>query len=131
MHTDPIADLLTRIRNGGNARIRKVECRYTKINEKILNILLEKGYVKNYKVVTQSPSVKMLNVFLKYEANKHVITEIKRISTPGLRKYSGSKEIPKIYSGFGITILTTSKGIVSGDQAKKLGIGGEILCSVF
>lgn len=130
MHSDPIADLLTRIRNAGHARKKKVVLPYSKIKFQIAQLLYSNGYLKNVKEEIIEGK-KQLVVFVKYHENRSVISELVRISKPGLRKYVAGSELPKVRSGFGLSILTTSKGLMTGADAKKHGVGGEIICTVF
>lgn len=129
--TDPIADMLTRIRNAGKAHHQKVEVPFSNIKFQIAKILKEEKYLKNIKVITEN-NKRSIRIFLKYdEKNTHVISVLKRVSKPGLRVYVGKDEIPSVLGGLGITILSTSKGIINDRGAKKLNIGGEIICSVW
>jgi len=130
--TDPIADLLTRIRNAGMARKESTSMPASKMRVAIAQILQREGYVAGVNVREGKP-YDTLTVFLKYdrEDRSHAIREIKRISKPGLRVYVGRDEIPRVKNGLGISILTTSRGVMSGTQARREGVGGEILCTVF
>lgn len=131
MMTDPIADLLTRIRNGLMAGHETTEIPHSKIREEIVRILQEEGYVSGYTRVEGSPS-DSIRVSLKYEPDRSpTIKEIRRVSMPGRRVYAGKDEIPSVLGGLGITILTTSKGVMTGAKARKQGVGGEILCKVY
>ncbi len=126
---DPIAQLLTHIRNAKNAKLRFVDITVSKLKLEILKILKDKGFIQNYLL---NDKLKKVRVFLKYTPQrKSVIQGLKRISSPGLRRYIASDAIPKIKGGIGISILSTSKGIVDGSTAVKLNIGGEILCYVW
>lgn len=127
--TDPIADMLTRIRNANSAYHEKVEMPASKMKAAVLKILKEEGFVKNYESVNEG---KTLKVTLKYGSNKEkVITGIKRISKPGLRVYAGKEELPRVLGGLGIAVISTSKGIMSDKQARKLGLGGEVIAYVW
>ncbi len=129
--TDPIADMLTRIRNALQAKAEKVEIPSSKMKVSIAKILKEEGYIKNFKVVNDGKQG-ILIVYLKYDENKEpAIREIKRISKPGLRKYVKSDKIPLILNGYGIAILSTSKGVMTDKMARKLKVGGELICSVW
>lgn len=129
--TDPIADMLTRVRNALKARHKEVSMPCSKVKEEILTLLKEEGYINDYKTVEEDGR-KALKVELKYgPANRSVITELKRVSKPGRRVYVASIEIPHILGGLGVAILSTSKGIVTDKKAKKLGVGGELICTVF
>ncbi|RKY30737.1 MAG: 30S ribosomal protein S8 [Candidatus Omnitrophota bacterium] len=127
MMTDPISDMLTRIRNGNLVYKEYVDVPYSKMKEEILKVLKEEKYIKDYECVTEDKR-KLLRVYLLYLPGKRrVINEIKRISTPGRRIYVDKKNIPVVKEGYGIAVLTTSKGIMSNKKAKEIGIGGEVL----
>jgi small subunit ribosomal protein S8 len=129
--TDPIADYLTRIRNALRAGHRKVDIRATNLNRAITRILLEQKYIHDFLVI-DDPVQPTLRIYLKYTSDqKPVIAGIKKISTPGRRRYVGGDEIPRVLNGLGIAILTPSKGLMTDKRARKLGIGGEILCHVW
>ena len=131
MHSDPIADMLTRIRNGMTARHHKVEIPGSKVKIELARILKEEGYVANYRVATDNHK-KTLKVYLKYRPdNRPVITSLTRVSKPGRRVYVDAQRIPRVIGGMGVSVLTTSKGVMTGRQAKGLGIGGEVLCTVY
>jgi len=129
--TDPIADLLTRIRNGMTARLERVDVPSSKLKVNIVRILRDEGYIKNYKVIKDNKQG-VLRIFLKYtDNNLPAIKGIQRVSKPGCRVYVGSDEIPPVLSGLGLGILSTSKGVMSDREARRQKIGGEILCSVW
>ncbi|MFL0196159.1 30S ribosomal protein S8 [Clostridium sp. WILCCON 0269] len=129
--TDPIADLLTRIRNANVVRHEIVEVPSSTIKKAVLNIMLQEGYVKNLEEYADG-SVNMIRLSMKYGKNKErVITGLKRISKPGLRVYCRKEEIPKVLNGLGVAIISTSKGIVTDREARKLGVGGEVLCYIW
>jgi small subunit ribosomal protein S8 len=129
MMTDPIADMLTRIRNAYKARFEKVEMPSSKMKMSILQALKNEGYVKGYKVLTEGNKT-LLQVSLKYDAHKKpAVAELRRMSKPGRRIYVNKDEIPQIKSGLGLAILSTSKGIITDRQARKEGVGGELICS--
>lgn len=131
MVTDPIADMLTRIRNGLAAARPRVEVPASKLKIQLARILKEEGYVQNYRVAEEDGK-RTIKVYLKYRPDKRpVITEIKRVSKPGRRVYSDSKHIPRVIGGLGVNILTTSRGLMTGKQARSQGVGGEVLCSVY
>lgn len=131
MMTDPIADMLTRIRNGNDAKHKSVEIPASKIKAEIARTLLEEGYIKSFDVLEEGPQGK-INVELKYGQNEEkVISGIKRISKPGLRVYAKNTEIPKVLGGLGIAIMSTSKGIMTDREARKAEVGGEVLCYVW
>jgi small subunit ribosomal protein S8 len=130
--TDPIADFLTRIRNAQKAHHKVVEAPASNIKKEIAKVLHDKGYILSYKFVEEGPQGKVL-VALKYNPVTKVpaIRIIKRISTPGLRKYSNAKELPRVLNGLGIAIISTSKGVMSDKEARAMNIGGEVLCHVY
>jgi len=130
--TDPIADFLTRIRNAVKARHRVVEVSASNIKKDITKILFEKGYILNYKFEEEGPQGK-IKIALKYnqETKTPAIKEIKRISRPGLRKYSGKDELPRVLNGLGVAIISTSQGVMTDKEARNLNIGGEVLCYVY
>lgn len=129
--TDPVADFLTRVRNAIGARQPKVDVPASKLKLEIARILKEEGYIANFKA-TEEEGKKVLRVYLKYGSNNEkVITTVNRISRPGCRVYVGRDEIPRVLGGLGINILTTPKGVMTGRQARREGVGGEILCEVW
>jgi small subunit ribosomal protein S8 len=131
MHSDPIADMLTRIRNAVQSRHAKVDVPASKLKLDIARILKEEGFVANYKMAEEGTR-KMIRIYLKYTpGNVPVITQIERVSRPGCRVYVGSKEVPRVLGGLGINILTTPRGVMTGATARKEGIGGEVLCQVW
>ena len=130
--TDPVADMLARIRNAIYARHQKVDIPASKLKVEIARILKEEGYISTYKMVDENKTRKTLRVFLKYTPDRRsVITGMKRISRPGQRNYLGSREIRPVVGGLGISILTTPKGLMTGRAARKSNLGGEILCEVW
>ena len=129
--TDPIADLLTRIRNGLSARKRWVDIPSSNFKKRIILVLKEESYIEDFFFITDSGKEK-IRVFLKYDfKGQSVIESIKRVSRPGLRVYVGVGEAPRVLDGLGISILSTSKGVLSNKAAKKRGVGGEIICEVY
>lgn len=129
--TDPVADFLTRIRNAYRARHQKMDVPASKLKLEIARILKEEGYISNFKS-TDEEGRKVLRVYLKYGPNNEgVINNITRISRPGCRVYVGRNEIHRVLGGLGINILTTPKGVMTGRQARKEGVGGEVLCEVY
>jgi len=129
--TDPVADFLTRVRNAIGARHQKVDIPASKLKLELARILKEEGYISNFKT-TEEEGRRVLRVYLKYsDGNEAAISDIKRVSRPGCRVYVGHNEIPRVMGGLGINILTTPKGVMTGRQARKSGIGGEILCEVW
>ena len=132
MYTDPIADYLTRIRNAVSANHRVVEIPASNLKKDITKILFEQGYILSYKFDDSSVQG-TIKIALKYnkETKEPVIKKLQRISKPGLRKYAGSNELPRILNGLGIAIVSTSHGVMTGKQAKRDNVGGEVLCYVY
>jgi small subunit ribosomal protein S8 len=129
--TDPIADLLTRIRNGLSAGKRWVEIPSSNEKKRIVFILKEEKYIEDF-ILIDDKGRKQIRVFLKYDyKGKPVISVIERVSKPGLRVYKGKKELPRVLDGLGISIMSTSKGVISNKMAKKFGVGGEVICNVW
>ena len=129
--TDPIADMLTRIRNGLTVHKETVEVPSSKMKSAIAQIMLEEGYLKGVELVEDGFNGKLV-LTLKYtDDNRSVINGLKRVSKPGLRTYSGAKEMPKVLGGFGIAIVSTNQGIMTGKQAKLKNVGGEVLCYIW
>jgi small subunit ribosomal protein S8 len=129
--TDPIADMLTRIRNANNARHESCEVPGSKIKAAIAQLLVEEGYIKGYDVI-EDDKQGIIRIQLKYSAdNSRIITGIKRISKPGLRVYARNSEVPRVLGGLGIAMISTSKGIMSDRQARKEHVGGEVVCYVW
>jgi small subunit ribosomal protein S8 len=131
MTADPIADMLTRVRNALAARHAKVDVPASRLKTEIARILKDEGYILNYKP-TEEGAKKYIRLYLKYTPqNTSVISKIERVSRPGCRVYTGSKEIQRVLGGLGISILTTPKGVMTGAAARKEGVGGEILCRIW
>ena len=130
--TDPIADFLTRVRNAIKAQHRVVEVPASNLKKEITKILFEKGYILNYKIVEEGVQG-TIKIALKYDpVNKvNAIKSLERVSTPGLRRYTGYKEMPRVLNGLGIAILSTSKGVMTDKEARELKIGGEVLCYIY
>ena len=130
--TDPIADFLTRMRNAIQAKHRVVEAPASNLKKEITKILFEKGYILNYKFVEDGPQG-TIKIVLKYDQKNKVnaIKKLIRVSTPGMRKYTGYKDMPRVINGLGIAILSTSKGVMTNKEAAELKIGGEVLCYVY
>lgn len=129
--TDPIADMITRIRNGVRARLPKIDVPASRLKGEIARILKDEGYIANFRYVDDGRQG-TIRVFLKYGPGwERVITDLQRVSKPGCRIYCGKGEIPRVYGGLGINILSTSRGIMTGREAAKTGVGGEILCNVW
>lgn len=130
--TDPIADYLTRIRNGLMARHRIVEIPSSNLKKRITEILYQQGYIEKYKFDDETGKQGVIKVALKYDGNNDpVIKEISRVSTPGIRRYVSVDEMPRVINGLGIAIISTSKGLMTDKQAKQNNVGGEVLCQVY
>lgn len=127
MMTDPIADFLTRVRNAVRAGHEKVDIPASKMKANLCKVLKEEGYIKNFKIIAKSTSDINIRVGLKEQA----LVDLQRVSKPGLRVYSGYKEMPRVISGLGISIVSTSKGVMSSRKAKAAKLGGEIICNVW
>ena len=129
--TDPVADFLGRIRNAIGARQQKVDIPASKLKVEIARILKEEGYIASFKA-TEEAGHKVVRIYLKYGPNNEaVISALQRVSTPGCRVYVGRNEIPRVLGGMGINILTTPRGVMTGRQARKEGVGGEVLCEIW
>jgi len=126
---DPISDMLTRIRNANLALLPAVELPHSQIKESIAGILKQEGYIADYSV--EGKPFKAIKLKLKYQGKKSVIEGLRRISTPGLRRYVGSTDIPRVKGGLGVSVISTSEGLMTGTQARKKNIGGELLCYVW
>jgi len=133
MVIDPISDYLTRIRNAQQAGHRIVEIPASKIKKRITEILYDNGYILKYKFDETADKQGVIKIALKFDAatKEPVIKNLTRVSTPGLRQYKGKGELPRVLSGLGIAIVSTSKGVMTEKQAKELGVGGEVLCEIF
>ncbi|MFA5400386.1 MAG: 30S ribosomal protein S8 [Dehalococcoidia bacterium] len=130
MVTDPIADLLTRVRNAAMARHDSVNIPASKMKIAVAKILKDEGFISDYSVVKGEPQ-RMIKITLKYIDKQPAFIGLERVSKPGLRIYSGKKEIPRVYGGLGIAVISTSKGLMTGQEAWKKNIGGEVLCYVW
>ena len=129
--TDPVADFLTRIRNGIRARQQKVDVPASKLKLELARILKEEGFMSNFKA-PEEVGRKVLRVYLKYgNNNEAAISRLQRVSSPGCRVYVGHDEIPRVLGGMGINILTTPRGVMTGRDARKQGVGGELLCEIY
>jgi len=129
--TDPIADMITRIRNGVRARLPKVDVPCSKLKTEIARILKDEGYIGNFKTIEDTKQG-MLRIYLKYGPSmERVITDLQRVSRPGCRIYCGKHEIPRVFGGLGINVLSTSRGLMTGKSAAREGVGGEILFNVW
>jgi small subunit ribosomal protein S8 len=130
--TDPIADMLTRIRNANKARFKTVNINVSQMNVNIAKVLKKAGYINTYDKIKNEKGQQMLEIIMKYPDSKRtVITNIKRVSKPGRRVYVASDSIPKVLNGFGISILSTSSGVITDAEARELNVGGEVLCNVW
>ncbi|RZS99963.1 30S ribosomal protein S8 [Aquimarina brevivitae] len=132
MNTDPIADFLTRIRNANSAKHRVVEIPASKVKKEITKILFDQGYILSYKF-EDNTAQGTIKIALKYDkmTKEPVIKDLQRISKPGLRKYAGANEIPRILNGLGVAIVSTSHGVMTGKKAQQENVGGEVLCYVY
>ena len=132
MHiTDPIADMLTRIRNANNAKHDTVDVPASNMKKSIAQILLDEGYIKNFKKLTQD-GANSIRIYLKYDdSNESVIHGLKKISTPGRRVYSGYKDLPRVHNGYGTVIVSTSQGVTTGKRAAEQMVGGELICTIW
>jgi small subunit ribosomal protein S8 len=134
MHSDPIADMLTRLRNAIMAEHTSVVVPYSKVKAAIAQILKDEGYVEDV-TITEADPVNMINIKIKYWGQRRerraVISDLKRVSKPGRRVYVGKNDIPWVLSGMGIAILTTPQGVMTGQQARRMGMGGEVMCYVY
>jgi len=126
---DPISDMLARIRNANRALLPAVDVPHSKMKESIAGILKREGYINDFAVEGQIP--KVIKLKLKYQGKKSVIEGLRRISTPGLRRYVGSTDIPRVRGGLGVSVLSTSEGVMTGNQARKKNLGGELVCYVW
>jgi small subunit ribosomal protein S8 len=130
--SDPIADMLTRIRNAAKARLDTVAMPTSVVKSEIAKIMLQEGYISSYEVIDGENAGGILKIYLRYSKDKSgVIAGLKRISKPGLRVYTEKTKIPRILGGMGTIIVTTSKGVMTGKKAKELGIGGEVICYIW
>ncbi|MDE3068825.1 MAG: 30S ribosomal protein S8 [Verrucomicrobiota bacterium] len=127
--TDPISDMLTRLRNAGRALRPAVEVPHSRVKENIAHILKREGYVAD--VAVDGTAIKRIIIRLKYQGKKNVIEGLRRISRPGLRRYVGATEIPRVRGGLGVAVVSTSEGVMTGRQARQKNLGGEVLCYVW
>ena len=132
MYTDPIADFLTRIRNAASAKHRVVEIPASNLKKEMTKILFDQGFILSYKFI-ENKVQDTIKIALKYDkaSRESVIKHIERISTPGLRKYAGAKEMPRVLNGLGIAIISTSRGVMTNKKARQENLGGEVLCYVY
>ncbi|MBX3503001.1 MAG: 30S ribosomal protein S8 [Alphaproteobacteria bacterium] len=129
--SDPVGDMLTRIRNGQAARLDSVTMPASRLRANVLDVLQREGYIRGYFEEEMRAGIKELRVELKYDNGKPVIREVHRVSTPGRRIYSKIADLPKVYNGLGISILSTPRGVMSDSEARTANVGGEVLCKVF
>jgi small subunit ribosomal protein S8 len=129
--SDPLGDMLTRIRNGQRNRSATVVCPASKLRANVLNALEREGYIRGFSWAEMRAGVQELTIELKYNEGEPVIREISRVSTPGRRVYSGIKDLKRVYNGLGVSILSTPRGVLSDAEAREQNVGGEVLCQVF
>jgi len=130
--SDPVADMLTKIRNASMAKHEKVEIPTSKMKLQIIKILKNEGYVKNFKKVVNKDGVNTIRVFLKYDDKQNpVLHGIDRVSTPGRRVYTGYRDMPRVYNGYGVVVVSTSTGIITGKKASEKKVGGELICTIW
>ena len=132
MHSDPLADLITRIRNAQMAQHKVVNVPASNLKKEITKILFDQGFILNYKFIDEQPQG-TIKIALRYDdkTRRPAITEVKRFSRPGLRKYGAASELPRVLNGLGISIISTNKGLMTDKEARRLNIGGEIICTVY
>ena len=132
MMTDPIADFLTRVRNGVIARKETIDVPASKLKARLCELLREEGFIRGHRMMKDERGHDMLRVTLKYDSNKvAAITGVQRISKPGYRKYVGTQDIPQTFNGLGVSILTTSRGVMTDRDAREKGVGGELICRIW
>ena len=129
--SDPLGDMLTRIRNGQRAQLGAVRSPASKLRKSVLEVLRREGYIRGYASADAAPGREELTIELKYHNGEPVIRELRRVSKPGRRIYAGVKELPTVYNGLGIAILSTPRGVLSVAEAREAHVGGEVLCTVF
>jgi small subunit ribosomal protein S8 len=129
--SDPLGDLLTRIRNAQRSRHTQVVTTYSRLHENVLDVLKREGYIRGWQTQDVRQGVKAIRVELKYSEGEPAIREINRVSTPGRRVYSKIADLPRVYAGLGVSILSTPKGVMSDNEARTANVGGEVLCRVF
>ena len=130
--SDPVADMLTKIRNASMAKHEKVEVTTSKLKLQIVKILKNEGYIKNLKKVVNKNGINSIRIFLKYDDDQNpVLHGITRISTPGRRVYSGYRDLPRVYNGYGVVVVSTSSGVITGKKARENKVGGELICSIW
>ena len=129
--SDPLGDMLTRIRNGQMAEKSVIECPFSKLRENVCKVLVDEGFIRAYKIEANDNNKKSLRIELKYAEGRGVIRQIDRVSKPGRRTYKGAKDMPRFYNGLGILIVSTPKGVMADHKARDENVGGEVLCQVF
>jgi small subunit ribosomal protein S8 len=129
--SDPLGDMLTRIRNGQRAQLGAVRSPASKLRKSVLEVLRREGYIRGYASLDARPGQEELNIELKYHNGEPVIRELRRVSKPGRRIYAGARELPTVYNGLGIAIVSTPRGVLSDAEAREANVGGEVLCTVF
>jgi small subunit ribosomal protein S8 len=130
--SDPVADMLTKIRNASMAKHEKVEIPTSKLKLQIVKILKNEGYIKNFKKVVSKDGMNVIRVFLKYDDKQNpVLHGIEKISTPGRRVYSGYRDMPRVFNGYGVVVVSTSSGIITGKKASEKKVGGELICTIW
>lgn len=129
--TDPIADMLTRIRNASRAGLEVVEMPHSRLKQEVARVLKQEGYITEFQTEQTDKGKKTLRLQLKVLGKQRAITGLRRISKPGVRRYVGAAEIPRVLGGMGIAVISTSRGVMSGREAKRTGVGGEVLCYVW
>ena len=129
--TDTIADMLTTIRNGLLVQKEKVQTPFSKVKSNVLKVLTEEGYIKDYKIINETKAIKKIEIVLSYIDGHPSIKKISKVSKPGRKVYTKIKKLPSYYNGYGVTIVSTSKGIMTDKKARRSNLGGEILCQVF
>ncbi len=129
--SDPLGDMLTRIRNGQKAGMKKILCPFSSMRASVLNVLKDAGFIRDYKEQLGATGHKELSIELKYDAGQPVIRELRRVSKPGRRIYTAAREMPRFYNGLGVTIVSTPQGVMDDQKAREQNVGGEVLCQVF
>ena len=129
--SDTLGDMITRIRNGQTTKMKKVEAPASRFRKNVLEVLKREGYIRDFFQVEKKPGINFFEIELKYYEGRPVISEIKRVSTPGRRVYSSINDLPRTYNGLGISILSTPRGVMSDNEARAAHVGGEVLCQVF
>jgi small subunit ribosomal protein S8 len=129
--SDPLGDMLTRIRNGQRAQLGSIRSPTSKLRRNVLEVLQREGYIRGYEMVDSRPGRQEFSIELKYHNGEPVIRELRRVSKPGRRIYAGVSELPTVYNGLGIAILSTPRGVLSDNEARDHHVGGEVLCTVF